>query len=118
MEDVYTQKHLPHQVMMRMMELLMEVTNKYGAFKNIAVTLKSEFTCLENISLETLSDRVRYHYAKLYRFAECNPLLPLIGTKHSSKTPVLTVSKKYLIQHDQNQYRILQSIMFMNYTYT
>ena len=58
--------------------------------------------------METLADRVRYHYANLYRFSECNPLLPLIGTKHSSKTPVLTVSKKYLIQQNlwQNTIRL------------
>ena len=98
METVNSNMHLPVEVMMRMVQLLLELSNTYGCFMKISRFLKEEFKCLNNIPLVTLSDRVRHHHKKLYKFSKSNPLLPLIDTKHPSKTPVLTVSKKYLME--------------------
>ena len=101
MKRVKKQKHLPDEVKKRMMELLMKLTHIYGGFTSIAKTLLSEFKCLQHIPVKTLTNRVRYHYShNVHCHPPFNPLLPLIGRKNPSKTPVITVSRKYLMEND------------------
>ena len=87
-------------VIIRIKQLL-EKHISYGKFKDIAHLLKDEFLCLSDISIDLLSERVRYYNEPIHKLnQQKSPLFDLIGTTHKSLTPVLTVSKHFLVTYN------------------
>ena len=58
--------------------------------------------CLSDISIVLLSERVRYYHRVGIKKCKTqkSPLFDLIGTRHKSMTPVLTVSKTMLVTYN------------------